>query len=147
MALPKVSPSSYFLACLSHCQNQRHKINSKHSAFLFLSLSLSKNNRSFRDEAVKKNKKKCLQRAAAAHATQATVAFYLHLIHLALCLLLQVSISPTFYEQLLCSQIPKAQKKLLNLTVFIALLGSVRVKAARRTLVKLTPGINFTNIL
>ena len=49
------------------------------------------------------------------------------------------SISPTFYEQLLCTKIPKAQKKLLNLTVFFALLGSVRIKAALRTLVKLTP--------
>jgi len=76
--------SSFFCLSLS-CQNQRNKINSENSAFLFLVRSLSKNNRSFRDEAVKKNKKKCLQRAAAAHAT---VAFYLHLIHLALCLLL-----------------------------------------------------------
>ena len=31
-------------------------------------------------------------------------------------------------------------KKLLDLTVFFALLGSAGVKAARRTLVKLTPG-------
>ena len=35
---------------------------------------------------------------------------------------------------------PKSAKKLLNLTVFFALLGSARVKAAHRTLVKLTPG-------
>ena len=34
---------------------------------------------------------------------------------------------------------PKSAKKLLNLTVFFALLGSLRGKAARRTLVKLTP--------
>ena len=35
---------------------------------------------------------------------------------------------------------PKSAKKLLNLTVFFALLGSMSAKAARRTLVKLTPG-------
>ena len=34
---------------------------------------------------------------------------------------------------------PKSAIKLLNLTVFFALLGSARVKAACRTLVKLTP--------
>ena len=34
---------------------------------------------------------------------------------------------------------PKSAKKLLNLTVFFALLGFERVKAARRTLVKLNP--------
>jgi len=33
---------------------------------------------------------------------------------------------------------PKSANKQLNLTVFFALLGSARVKAARRTLVKLT---------
>ena len=49
------------------------------------------------------------------------------------------SISPTFYEQLLLAQIPKAQKKPVKLSSFIALLGSARVKATRRTLVKLTP--------
>ena len=35
---------------------------------------------------------------------------------------------------------PKSVIKLLNLTVFFALLGSGRVEAAHRTLVKLTPG-------
>ena len=35
---------------------------------------------------------------------------------------------------------PKSAIKLLNLTVFFALLGSAHVKAAHRTLVKLTPG-------
>jgi len=40
-------------------------------------------------------------------------------------------------------QIPKAQKKTDSLTLFFALLGSARVKAARKTLVKLTPG-DFT---
>ena len=38
-------------------------------------------------------------------------------------------------------------KKLLNLTVFLALLGSVFVKAASKLLVKLTPGGNLTEIL
>ena len=106
-----ISEFLFFSLSLSHCQNQRHKINSKHSAFLFfflsLSLSLSKNNRSFRDEAVKKNKKKCLHRRAA-HATRATVAFYLQLIHLALCLLLQVSILSMFYERF-CAHLNGAQ--------------------------------------
>ena len=38
---------------------------------------------------------------------------------------------------------PKSEIKLLNLTVFFALLGSERVKAAHIMLVKLTPGHNF----
>ena len=38
---------------------------------------------------------------------------------------------------------PKSAIKLLNLTVFFALLGSAHVKAARRTLVKLTPDFIF----
>jgi len=37
-------------------------------------------------------------------------------------------------------QIPKAQKKTDNLNAFFALLGSARIKAARRTLMKFTPG-------
>ena len=37
---------------------------------------------------------------------------------------------------------PKSAIKLLNLTVFFALLGSARVKAACRTLVKLTPVVD-----
>ncbi len=44
----------------------------------------------------------------------------------------------TFYEQLSRSQIWKAQKN-GNLPVFLALLGSALVKAACRTLMKLTP--------
>ena len=36
---------------------------------------------------------------------------------------------------------PKISKKLLNLTVFSALLGYARVKAACRMLVKLTPDL------
>ena len=39
-------------------------------------------------------------------------------------------------------QIPKAKKKTVKLISFIALLGSARVKAARRTLVILTLGDN-----
>ena len=38
-------------------------------------------------------------------------------------------------------------KKLLDLTVFFALLGSSSVKAACRMLMKLTPGFYLTNIL
>jgi len=34
---------------------------------------------------------------------------------------------------------PKSGKKIYNLTVFFMLLGSVRVKAVRKTLVRLTP--------
>ena len=51
------------------------------------------------------------------------------------------SISPTFYKQLLLAQIPKAQKKTVKFSSFIALLGSACVKAACRKLVKLTPGV------
>jgi len=47
----------------------------------------------------------------------------------------QGSISPTFYTKLSHAPIPKAQKKTHSLTVYLALLGSVRVKM----LVKLTP--------
>jgi len=39
------------------------------------------------------------------------------------------SISPTFYEELLHAQIPKAQKKTDGLTVFSALFGGALVKA------------------
>ncbi len=44
--------------------------------------------------------------------------------------------------------ITKAQKRLAdNLTVSLALLGSAHVKAAHRTLMKLTPEVDFNNIL
>ena len=46
------------------------------------------------------------------------------------------SISPTFYVQLLRMQRSQQRKKQLNLTVFLTLLGSARVKDARKTLVK-----------
>ncbi len=52
-----------------------------------------------------------------------------------------VSISPTFYEQLLHSQIPKAEKIQLSHQHLFMLLGSVRVKAVHRTLMKLSPEI------
>jgi len=52
----------------------------------------------------------------------------------------QGSISSTFYAKLLCTQIPKVQKKTNGLTVFFALLGSGHVKAACKMLVKSTPG-------
>ena len=59
------------------------------------------------------------------------------------------SISPTFYEQLLCKKIPKAQKDCLK-QLFCAL-GSAGVKAAHRMLLKLTiwrmSGVNFINML
>jgi len=50
----------------------------------------------------------------------------------------QGSISLTFYEQLLCVQIPKEQNKYSHI-VFFTLSGSVQVKAARETLMKNTP--------
>jgi len=50
-------------------------------------------------------------------------------------------------EQLLLAQIPKAQKKTDKLPVFFTLLGSGQVIAALRTLMKLTPGVNFINVL
>jgi hypothetical protein len=40
-----------------------------------------------------------------------------------------MSISPTFYKQLLPEKIPKAQKDTGDLTVCFAILGSDRVKA------------------
>ncbi len=52
-----------------------------------------------------------------------------------------------FYEQFLHAQIPKAPKKTENLTVFLVLFGSARLKAAHRGLKKLTPRLNFINFL
>jgi hypothetical protein len=45
------------------------------------------------------------------------------------------------YAQLLCVQIQKAQKHNDDLTIILALLGSVHVKAACKTLLKFTPGV------
>jgi len=60
-------------------------------------------------------------------------------------LVLQVSISPRFYEQLLHMQIPKAQKRLTTWLNFFVLLWSTHTKAAHKMLGKSTPGVNFTN--
>jgi hypothetical protein len=50
------------------------------------------------------------------------------------------SFSPTFYAQLLCSKIPKEQKKKTDsLTVFLVLSVSARVKALHKLVMKLTP--------
>jgi len=49
------------------------------------------------------------------------------------------SISSTFYEQLLCAQIPKAQKRLTTWLSFFALLSSLRAKSAGRMTMKLRP--------
>jgi hypothetical protein len=48
----------------------------------------------------------------------------------------QVSITPTFYVQLLCNQIPKRKK--VKPSVFFVLLGFVLVKYVSKMLVKLT---------
>jgi hypothetical protein len=45
-----------------------------------------------------------------------------------------VLISSNFYEQLLRSQIPEAQKNTIKLLVFLGLLGSLWVKAAAKIL-------------
>jgi len=45
--------------------------------------------------------------------------------------------------QFLREQVPKAQKYTADLTVFFAHLGSVRVRAAGKTLMKLTPGLRI----
>jgi len=52
----------------------------------------------------------------------------------------QGSISPTFYAQLLRSQIPKALKDTYDLTIFFALLGSTSIKVVRKMLMNLSPG-------
>jgi len=56
------------------------------------------------------------------------------------------SISSMFYVQLLRGLIPKC-KKSVKLSIFFTLLGSTRVKAAHKALVKLTPRLNFINVL
>jgi len=58
------------------------------------------------------------------------------------------SISPTFYVQLLHTQFPKAQKKTDGLKIIFALLGSARIKAASKMLVKLILWIqqNYTQL-
>jgi len=54
------------------------------------------------------------------------------------------SISSKFYKQLLLVQIPKAQK---ILTTWLNFLLSARINVAHRMLMKMTPGVNFINIL
>jgi hypothetical protein len=49
-----------------------------------------------------------------------------------------------FYEELLHMQISKAQETDF-LTVSFPLLGNGRAKAAQRSPMKSTPGVNFTN--
>ncbi len=51
----------------------------------------------------------------------------------------QVSISSTFYDQLLHAQILKAQKRQPSCQSFFVLLGSAHVKAGCITLMKLSP--------
>ncbi len=48
------------------------------------------------------------------------------------------SISPTFYAQLLPTQIPKVQKNTVKLSVFFVFLGSLCVKASHQMLMKST---------
>jgi hypothetical protein len=48
-----------------------------------------------------------------------------------------------FYYQILCPQIPKAQKNTVKSSVFSALTGSECIKAARKMLMKLTVVSNF----
>ncbi len=57
-----------------------------------------------------------------------------------------MSISSTFYEQLLHVQIPNAQKRLTT-WLSVALLGSACLKIARRTLMEWTPGVKFIKVL
>ncbi len=54
----------------------------------------------------------------------------------------QGSISPTFYAQFLRVQIPKAQKKINGLNVFLHFGDLCKYKAARKMLVKSTPWLN-----
>ncbi len=51
------------------------------------------------------------------------------------------------YKKLLCAQILKAQKDSQVISHHFALLDSACVKTAHKTLVKLTPGLNFINVL
>ena len=55
------------------------------------------------------------------------------------------SISSMYLRTAFTQADPKSAIKLLNLTVFFAVLGSARVKAARRTSVKLTLGEDVKN--
>jgi len=54
-------------------------------------------------------------------------------------------ISPTFYAKLLREKIPK-HKKIVKLSLFFSILGSVGVQCDHKMLVKLRPVVNFINI-
>jgi len=56
-----------------------------------------------------------------------------------------LGILPTFYAQLSGAKIPKVAKDSVDLSVFFALLGSARIKAAHEMLVKSTPEHDFVN--
>ncbi len=62
-------------------------------------------------------------------------------------IILQGSISPTFYMQLLHTWVAPAAFLCLCFRFVLYWRKTVGVKAAHRTLVKLTPEVNFTNIL
>jgi hypothetical protein len=51
------------------------------------------------------------------------------------------------YSQLLCAQIPQEQRDNQAISVFLTFLGSALAKTAHKTLVKLTPAVNFINIV
>jgi len=51
------------------------------------------------------------------------------------------------HKQLLLASILKVQKKTDNLTTFLALLRSAHIKAACKTLMKLTLGVNYDHHL
>ncbi len=56
-------------------------------------------------------------------------------------------ISSTFYVQLWCTQIPNARKKQSSQQCCLALWEPTGVKAVRWPLMKLSPGVNFINVL
>ena len=60
---------------------------------------------------------------------------------------LQVSISPTFYKQLLLTQIPKVQKRQSSHQCLFALLQFRHAIAVGKMVVKSTQGVNISVIL
>ncbi len=56
------------------------------------------------------------------------------------------SISPTFYTQLFCTQIPNAQQRQSSHQCLFALLGTTSVKASRKMLMKSTPEQTSTTL-
>ena len=57
------------------------------------------------------------------------------------------SISPTFYEQLLPTQIPKAQKKDSQVKQLFALLGSASIKAVRKHVDEIDSRLPINNVI